>query len=199
MRLKGKIPRQWVRYCNRVGALLAPLLLGGLAYLIVLPIQTALQDRSAQIEEKRAQYLRYKSFIQRAGRIQPEALVQFLSKHRAHVFLASGPSIASSKLQSSLKLIASAKSIQITSLRTLPSTRKVDDRSIGVRVNMRGNLGQLQQIIHAIENAKPFMFVDAMALSARRSARAVGEQQTVLDAQLDVRGQYEIEQKAKGS
>ncbi len=199
MKLRGKIPHRGVRYCSRVLAPLAPALLCLTGYLIVLPIWTAIQDRSAQIDEKRSQYLRYKSFIQRAKHIHLEAQAHFLSRHRAHVFLASSPSIASSKLQTSLKVIASSKSIQLTSLRTLPSARNVGDRSIGVRVSMRGNWTQLQQIVHAIENAKPFMFVDAVAFSARRPATSAGKQQTLLDVQLDVRGQYEIEQKARGT
>ena len=92
-------------------------------------------------------------------------------------------------LQARLVEIAAAEKVQLLSSSQLPVREDGDANAMGVRVTLRSDLVTVQHLLHAVESARPFMFVEVADLRSDGLAEAapVGTAQ-VIDATLDVFG-----------
>ncbi len=69
-------------------------------------------------------------------------------------------SIVAAELQNRLRSIALAHGVEMNSANTLPLRKLGSQAFVGLRVSFRGQLGDIQQIAHAIETEKPFLFIE---------------------------------------
>jgi general secretion pathway protein M len=176
--------RVWLRRLAFIGANIAVVVL--ITGLFVLPVRTFFDARDAQIIEQRETLARLQAIVAqesvvRAMANQPVGQGEFLAGKNEGVINAD--------LQTRLKGMVEAAGARLRSVRALQSQPDEHDRHIGSRIELSGNLQAIHRVIHAIESAKPYLFVGGAAI---RPAPPTGPkdlpQEPTLEAQFDVFG-----------
>jgi len=79
-------------------------------------------------------------------------------------FVASQDAIISADLHGSLRKLAMAHAVDLNSANALP-VRQIDQVDyVGIRAMMRGQLADIQRVLHAVEANKPLLFVERLTL-----------------------------------
>lgn len=154
-----------VRRTTAVGLLLALLLIA--AFWVVLPLWQDFADTRASADE-------YETALQKiaaSGR-DPAALEAELARLKANRAagpgLLAGPTdaLASAQLQTRLKTATETVNGVFRSVQTLPVHDEGPFRRVAVRAQMTVRLGELLRILHDLESASPFLFLDQVSVRA---------------------------------
>lgn len=182
-----------VRVLHRIAAV--ALLFGLVAvfwWSIISPLWSQTEARDARIDSKREQLARYLAVAKQGPDID-RALQRISSSINGNeMFAAQSEAIAAANLQNRLTSLAASNRVSFRSARLLQSREEDNATLIGVRIHLAGGLREMQKVIHAIESAVPYMFIDAAQVTGS-SARTTGgaDPQLILDAQLDVFGLFQ--------
>jgi len=84
------------------------------------------------------------------------------------VFQADNAGIAAAELQRTVTSIAARTGSLLRSTQALPQSDDAPNR-IAVRVNLVAGMEDLARTIHALESAKPYLFIDNMAIRAQNA------------------------------
>ena len=173
----------------------AGLLVGLLAAvwtLVVGPLWGQIDDGKARISAKREHLSRYLALAESEADVRA-ALEQVTTSNAGNqVFSAQSRAIAAADLQIRLTSLAAANRVSFRSARLLPARDESDAVLIGVRVHLSGGLREMQTVIHTIESAVPFMFIDAVQMTGGATRQVAGAiPQLKLDVQLDVYGLFQ--------
>lgn len=171
------------------------LLLGcgaGLWFGVAEPVLNQIEVGKSQIDSKRQLLAKYLAIAQTNDSID-RALEQAKSHSSGgEVFTGSSAEIAAAELQSKLQSFAAANRIAFRSARPLTVRKDGDNTLIGVRVHFAGELRKMQQVVHTIENALPYMFIEAAQVTGGRNpAQNEAKPQILLNAQLDIYGVFQ--------
>jgi hypothetical protein len=83
---------------------------------------------------------------------------------------------------------------KLRSVRNLPPRAETQMRYIGTHVEVLGSMAAIHRAIHAIESAKPYLFVTSTTIRlAPAVAQAGAPQEPLLEVQLDVFGAMRTE------
>jgi general secretion pathway protein M len=163
--------------------------------MMVAPALNAFQDARIYIEEASDRLERYR----RAGRDRAEldrlAAEQRRRWEESGVFLvADSPVLATANLQKTIKDIMGRQKVALRSMQSLPSrTEGLADR-VSVRVRLETDVPSLQKIIHELEAASPYLFLDQVSIHAQTtSAQLRGPVR--LEVQADIYGYLRRAQK----
>lgn len=74
------------------------------------------------------------------------------------------------ELQTKLRSLAVSHKAQLNSARTLPAKTVNGLTYIGLKLELRGDLKDIQQIIHGIETTEPFLFIEKLSLRSSNQA-----------------------------
>ncbi|CCD93738.1 exported hypothetical protein [Bradyrhizobium sp. ORS 375] len=162
--------------------------LGLLAWACVMPVVAVFAERDARIQDQQRLLARLKAVAAQAPRIEAlasETETQFQSGE----FLAgANDNVIAADLQTRLKAILGNAGAQARAVQSLPG-RTVDQiRYSGVRLDCSGPLPAMMRVVHAIESAKPYLFVSSASLKSGAALRQGQIEEPVLQAQLDVYG-----------
>lgn len=64
------------------------------------------------------------------------------------------------ELQKQLGTIAQAAGVEVISAQAVPTKQSSAPNGIGVRIQLRGSIDKIQRIVHAVEAARPFLFIE---------------------------------------
>jgi hypothetical protein len=164
-----------------------------LALGVVLPIHDGFVERDAEIAARRATLTRLQAIAAQ------ESAVQTASK--AHSAVEAGDflpgkneGVVNADLQTRLKGTIEQVGARQRSVRVLPGQAVDQVRYIGSRIEIYGSLPAIHRAIHAIEGAKPHLFVTGAVLkSVPQPTRPGVTEEPVVEAQLDVFGAIRIE------
>jgi general secretion pathway protein M len=158
-----------------------------LVCLAVRPIIDLLAERDATITEQRGVVARLQGVIAQEARIatiarETDAQVQdFLSGTNEGVIIAD--------LQTRLKSIAEGSGARLRSVQALPPVSREQTRYVGSRLEISGPIGAIHRAVHAVESARPWLFVTTGSIKPSPVAnRAAVAAEPVIDAQLDIFG-----------
>lgn len=130
-----------------------------LVLFVFAPVLSHFAGRSDDISETAAQLSHFQDIIRNAKALMkhtPEAGDPFLP--------GSEERLVSADLQASLKAIGTASGVRFLSIRGLQPGRSQQLRMVAVALELEGPLPAVRDVILAIENQKPFLFVTAASL-----------------------------------
>ena len=122
------------------------------------PVLTHFASRSEEISENAAQLSHFQILTRDA-----EALMK--APHAGDPFLpGSEERVVSADLQASLKAIAATAGVRFLGIHGLEGTRSQQLRMVAASVELEGPLPSIRNVILAIENQMPLLFVTAASL-----------------------------------
>ena len=120
-------------------------------------------------------------------RSQHEQLKRSLASNR-HYLKSTTEALAAADLQGIIKRIAGSKGMEVLSTQILPATEEANFTGVALKVRMRGMLGNMVKVFHALETGQPYLFLDNVSVRSRsQRARRVNVGQT-LDVDFDLIG-----------
>ncbi|AFL74778.1 type II secretion system protein GspM [Thiocystis violascens] len=148
-------------------AILIPLLaLAG----ILIPWANQLASLDRRIETGEEQRVRYRRLVNTLPRLKEElASVRGNDAFKEFYFKAPTPALAGAQLQSQVQEIVTAAKGRLISTQLLPAEKDQDPPSVRVRTQIQGTTETLLDVLHQLEQARPFLFVEQV--SVRSSAR----------------------------
>lgn len=170
-------------------ALLASLLLAAV-FGIGLPVAATMQTLPSRLSDATNTLARFRLLEQQStvlttssGGIEPY-LADYLQGAEDAVIVA--------ELQNRLRSIAIGSDVEVNSSSALP-TKTIDGHAyLGVRISLRGQMKEVHGVLHAIETAEPWLFVERLAMhldTSRLQSRVPGfEGAFPLIADVDVFG-----------
>ncbi|WOH53708.1 type II secretion system protein GspM [Bradyrhizobium sp. sBnM-33] len=131
---------------------------------LLAPVLTHFVSRSEEISESAAQLAHFRKIMRSASTPANK------SSQDGDPFLAGTEErIVSADLQASLKAIATNAGVNLLAIRGLQGSRSQQLRMVAVSVELEGSMSALRNMVVAIENQTPFLFV------AAASVRSVSE------------------------
>jgi hypothetical protein len=163
-----------------VAAIAAPL------FGVLLPVIQRFQDLSEAIEEQRQQLGSYLAVADQQADLR--ALEQ---QRRAELglgeFLAGNGELAvQASLQTALSGIAQASGVRLRSTRKLAERERGPVRLAGMGLNLTAEIEGLQKLLHGIETARPYLFVEAADLSPLGGANPPLNVPRLIEIRLDI-------------
>ena len=149
---------------------------------LLTPVLGHFTDRSEEISESAAQLAHFRKIARSVS--APAGKASHKASQGVDAFLpGTEERVASADLQASLKSIAGSAGVNLLGIRGLPGSRYQQLRMVAVSVELEGSLAAVRDMVVAIENQTPFLFVTAAAL------RSVGEgEDGPIRAELKVQG-----------
>lgn len=154
-----------------LGWLLLILVPGLVLASFLVPALVRMDRLDTSIEERRDELVRYRRLIATLPNLRAE-LEQVRSNEdfKAFYFEASTPALAGAELQQKVQDIVTAAAGRLISTQLLPEQKDEHPPRVRIRAQIQGSTDTLMDVLYAIEEARPFLFVDQV--SVRSSARA---------------------------
>lgn len=156
---------------------------------VVWPSLSVFGERDAAIAEQRAVLARLRGIIAQEGLVQTIARDTDAQVQGAEFLRGPNDGVISADLQTRLKSIAEGAGARLRSVQALPPASREQIRYIGSRLEISGPIGAIHRAVHAVESAKPYLFVTAGSIKlSPLIGRPGGVAEPVIDAQLDIFG-----------
>jgi general secretion pathway protein M len=125
---------------------------------------------ATSIADSEDQLARYRRLIGTLPDLRAELeQVQANESFKAFYFDAATPALAGAELQRTVQDVVTAANGRLISTQILPGPPEETPPRVRVRTQIQGSTETLLDVLHALEQARPFLFVDQ--LSIRSSAR----------------------------
>src|SRR5262249_17881441 len=149
-------------------------------------------DRDGEIRQQRMTLSRLQAVEARDVRAELAAKETGLGEGEFLVGKTDG--IVSADLQTRLKGLVEAAGAKLRSVRSLQPKADAQMRYIGSHIEVFGSIAAIQRAIHAIESAKPYLFVTGGTIRLASPLGGSGApQDPVIEAQLDIIGAMRME------
>jgi Tfp pilus assembly protein PilO len=152
---------------------------------VAMPVMHRFQDLAQAIEDQRLQLDQYNVVAAQGANLR-----QLEQQHQAELafgeFLPGDSElVVQSNLQTTLTNLAQASGVRIRSARKLPERERAPFKLVGMGINLTTDIGNVQKILHAIETARPYLFVEALDISPLGGANPPPGQR-MLEVRLDI-------------
>jgi general secretion pathway protein M len=185
---------QWLRGLAFIAGNLAVGIV--IAFAWVLPIRDFFAERDQQIIEHRMALARLRTVARQEAAVQAAAAKGAV--HHGEFLIGKAEGVISADLQTRLKGMTEAAGAKLRSVRALPAQSGEQTKYVGSRIEIFGPLGAIHRAVHAIESARPYLFVKGAAIRLSPPIGQIGvPQEPIMEAQLDVFGAVEIEAAVK--
>jgi len=166
--------------------------------LAILPIRSFFDERDAQIAEKRAILARLSAVAAQESSVQALARQTEAAKNQNELLRGTNDGVINADLQTRLKAMVQATGARLRSVRNLPPSASDEIKYIGAQVEISGPIRAIHQTVHAIESAKPYLFIVGAVIKPApqinpQAANGGGSVEPALDAQLDIVGAVQPE------
>lgn len=164
-----------------------------LVVFVVLPLYGLFSDRHGQIAERRTVLARLTAIASQEANVQ--AIASDTNAQISGDEFLSGPNenVVSADLQMRLKAMTEAVGARSRAVQALPAKTSEQIKYSGSRIEMVGTIQSVQRAVHAIETAKPYLFITGVVikLSPAMTRPGISEEPTV-QAQLDIAGAIQV-------
>lgn len=170
---------------RRAFCVLIWVLIAGVPVALLLGLGWPWWQRLHSLEESIAsrtdQIQRYGRLLQTLPALKAELeQVRQNEEYKAFYFAASTPSLAGAELQRRFQDMVQAADGRLISTQLLPATSDEDPPRVRIRAQLQGDTETLLDVLFAIEQARPFLFVEQMSVrSSARPTRAVPQSRRV--------------------
>lgn len=154
---------------------------------IAMPISAFFADRDNRIGDRMKVLARLSAIAAQAANVQ-SIVSDTSAQMRGGEFL-TGPNenVISADLQTRLKTIIEAAGARSRAAQALPVKTADQIRYSGSRIEIFGSLQSIHRVIHAIESAKPYLFITSAAIKVSPPANRQGNPgEPIMQAQLDI-------------
>jgi hypothetical protein len=138
-------------------------LLGLLAFLLWIGAVDPIKSRHDENDQAIADGIRllagFKSAIAQ-GRQGPETGASGLERYRGDFLAGPEDAIILADLQTRLRSLITARNAELTSARTLPPKSREGLEYLGLGLQIRAEMKNIQAVLHAIETGTPLLFVE---------------------------------------
>jgi general secretion pathway protein M len=156
---------------------------------LVMPTLAFFEDRDIRIADQLKVLARLTAVVEQDANVK-SIVSDTSAQMRGGEFLA-GPNenVISADLQTRLKAITEASGARSRAVQALPLKTSDQIRYSGSRIEIFGPLQSIHRAVHAIESAKPYLFITGASIKGMPSASRQGiSEEPVIQAQLDVFG-----------
>jgi hypothetical protein len=159
---------------------------------LVRPVSSRLIDGEQRLAEALENVARLKGVVDFAN-AQPSALSSAsVASHTGDFLSGTEDTLIMADLQTRLRMLIVARKAEFSGARTLPPKSDNGLNYLGVKVQFKGDMADVQQIVHAIETAPPVLFIERaqFRLDDRRLPQSGASQAAIpqLQAEIDVYG-----------
>ena len=172
------MPLSLPKWVSRAGALaILAILIWMVGALAVWPVVDSYRTTDDQLRETAEHLARFESMSKSYPKLR--AQMEKLSKQHAAsgIYLAgTTDALAAAELQEDVNATIERSGGKLRSIQILPVAKDGDFRKVTVRVQMTAKLAAFSRILHSLESAKPFLFIDNLDVKNRRARRTVKEQ-----------------------
>ncbi|MGJ5180693.1 type II secretion system protein GspM [Bradyrhizobium oligotrophicum] len=162
--------------------------LGLIVWGLVMPIAAIFAERDARIGEQQRLLARLKAVAAQASQIEALASETETQFQSGEFLTGANDNVIAADLQTRLKAILGNAGAQSRAIQSLPG-RTVDQiKYSGVRLDFTGPFPAMMRVVHAIESAKPYLFVSNASVKSGPALRQGQVEEPVLQAQLDIYG-----------
>ncbi|WP_035656501.1 type II secretion system protein GspM, partial [Bradyrhizobium sp. STM 3809] len=138
--------------------------LGLLAWGCVIPVAAVFAEREGRIQDQQRLLARLKAVAAQAARIEALASETETQFQSGEFLSGANENVIAADLQTRLKTMLGQAGAQSRAFQSLPG-RTVDQiKYSGVRLDFSGPLPAMMRVVHAVESAKPYMFVFSATL-----------------------------------
>jgi general secretion pathway protein M len=161
-----------------------------IAYGCFLHIGELLAERDREILHKQAVLAR----LQAAARREVQPTGKKTSIEDGEFLAGKTDGAIGAELQARLKGIAEAAGAKVRSIRGLPPKTDGRSRYVGSHIEVLGSVAAIQRAIHAVETAKPYLFITSGTMRLAPPVGPVGTpHEPLIEAQLDIFGAMRVE------
>ncbi|MGC2779394.1 MAG: type II secretion system protein GspM [Bradyrhizobium sp.] len=154
----------------------------------VAPIAAMFAEREARIQQQQALLARLTAIAAQASAIEGLASETETQLQNGEFLTGATENVIAADLQTKLKTIMGNVGAQSRAIQSLPG-RTVDQiKYSGARIDLSGPLPAVMRAVHAIESAKPYLFIGNAVLKSGPAMRPGVAEEPVLQAQLDIYG-----------
>jgi hypothetical protein len=159
----------------------------------VLPVSELFAEREQEILQQRKALARLRAVAAREADVRSQSSAAALDDGEFLTGKTDGA--IGADLQARLKRMVETAGAKLRSVRPMPPRTEAQMRYIGSHIEVLGSIAAVQRTVHAIESAKPYLFVTGgtIRLSPTVGQGAGMPQEPAIEAQLDVFGAVRIE------
>ena len=151
---------------------------------LVLPLNTLFAGRDSYIADQRQMLARLQAIAAQAPNVSAIASDTTAQLQGGEFLAGPNENVISADLQNRLKAIAEGAGARSRATQALPQRAVGQIRYSGSRIEIYGPLQSIQRAVHAIESARPYLFITAASIKASVSR----PEEPAIQAQLDVFG-----------
>ena len=145
-------------------------------------------EREARIQQQQALLARLSAIATQASAIESLASETESQLQNGEFLTGANENVIAADLQTKLKTIMGNSGAQSRAIQSLPG-RTVDQiKYSGARIDLSGPLPAVMRAVHAVESARPYLFIANAVLKSGPAMRPGTAEEPVLQAQLDVYG-----------
>jgi hypothetical protein len=167
-------------------------MLGIVIAVLIMPILSFFADRDARIDQKLNVLARLTAMAAQAAPVQSMVSDIKAQVRSGEFYSGSNENVISANIQTQLKTMVESAGARPRAVQALPGKAIGDLRYAGSRIDIYGPLPSIMRALHAIENAKPYLFVRGATLRMQPPARRDMPEEPVMQAELDVFGAIRI-------
>ncbi|WP_315716358.1 MULTISPECIES: type II secretion system protein GspM [unclassified Bradyrhizobium] len=154
----------------------------------VAPIAAMFAEREARIQQQQALLARLSAIAAQASAIEGLASETESQLQNGEFLTGANENVIAADLQTKLKTIMGNAGAQSRAIQSLPG-RTVDQiKYSGARIDLSGPLPAVMRAVHAVESARPYLFIANAVLKSAPAMRPGTAEEPVLQAQLDIYG-----------
>jgi hypothetical protein len=161
---------------------------------VLTPMQGVFAERDAYIAGELTRLARFSAVAGQAANAQA-ILSDTTAQMRGGEFLAgSNENVISADLQTRLKAMTEAAGAHARAVQALPAKVSDEIRFSGSRIEIFGPLQSIRHAVHAIESAKPYLFIAGATIKGAPAMSGQGPAgEPTIQAQLDVYGAIQLD------
>jgi general secretion pathway protein M len=162
---------------------------GLVTFVTVVPFAARLSELREQIEAERVLLGRFAAIAAQGEMAAELDRVGQAAASSGAYLKGDSEALKVASLQTMLTEFAAANRIRFNNTRTLSPRDRNDTRLVGVRVQFNARIEQVRMLLHRIEAARPFLFIEGLQMQPVSAfSQRDPEQAGLLEVRLDVYG-----------
>lgn len=159
--------------------------------LVIAPLRAELAGQSDRIRETARQLARMRAILAMESDALKSGSQEAVAPYARDFLSGMQDSLITAELQSRLNAMAAARKAEVASMRVLPARVADGITYLGLRIQLRGEVKSVHELIYHVETSAPLLFVERAVLRLEERRGAVHGRSAdvpILFAELDVYG-----------
>ncbi len=133
---------------------------------IFLPLWLINQRYDVALEDATSRLARYSKIVGARDALQKQAVEVKALEARRHFLKSASPALAAAELQEKAQSIFDANGAKVNSIQVLPHKDDGQYRQVTVQVQVLAALTAVKGVLHGLESAHPYLFIDNFSIRA---------------------------------